>query len=525
MTAPPIIGVHLDLKGMNFKPAYLPQYLADLAGQKINTVLIEYEDVFPFQGVSLAADPARMWSHATLQTFLQSAQRHHIEVIPLQQCLGHLEYLLGWKQFRPLAEDRHYPSTLRVDDRRARALITNLLGQICAAHPASRYVHVGMDEAHALRRTAQRLKKDVLDVFLDHLRLLIPVVEAAGKMPMVWTDMLEDHFRPDAFREFRDRVIFATWDYSPCNGLTPVSRFYGGARVSRTWLAEPAHPAAPAIGPGTKFTEDYPPAIARVVAPYRRGRLYVPFFQLDLWTRLGVRAVTASAVRVSANLSVLPPYNALLSNIQAAGAAVRRTKQAGQIGTSWARGTTWGPPNFCIDLQWPLVTAVARSLGAKPKPFWPGLPTKTTARIIQSLGRCRDHWSCELQLADEMDQLAPRLRAHRYEWDGIALMARVLGLQRRADYNVLEVDYFHANNRPCDTEWQRRIVEQNQTLRAIAKLRRRVRAHFCQRYAGSAFEEWLRHLFDLHEQRIRAGQKICRVKLQRARRVYQRKVG
>ena len=102
-------------------------------------------------------------------------------------------------------------------------------------------------------------------------------------------------------------------------------------------------------------------------------------------------------------------------------------------------------------------------------------------------------------------------------------MARVLALQRRADYNILEVDFFTANCRPCDSEWQRRINEQNQTLHDLEAMRRKVRTHFGKRYTGSAFEEWLRHLFDLPEQRIRAGQKICRVKLNQARKFYSRK--
>ena len=523
MKSAPIIGVQLDLKGMNFKPVYIPQYLADLASQKVNAVLIEYEDVFPFRGLEIAADPASVWSRATLQKFLREAKRHRIEIIPLQQCLGHLEYLLGWKKYRHLAEDWDYPSTIRTGDPRAVTLITNLLQQICEAHPDSRYIHVGMDEAHALKLAAKRLQKDVLDVFLDHLRILLPIVEAAGKTPMVWTDMLEDHFRPDAFKEFQGRAIFASWDYSPIHGLTPACRFVGGTRVSRTWLNEPENPAAPAIGLGTQFTEDHPPAIQKLLAPYRKGRLYVPGFQLDAWTTRGVPAVFASAARVSANLSVLPPYNALASNIRGATAAVKRTRQLGQIATSWARGNTWCPPNYCIDLQWPLISLLADTMGAKPQPFWPGIPAKTVDRIIRTLGRCRENWSIESRIADEMDTLAPQLRAHRYEWTSIALMARVLALQRRADYNILEVDFFTANCRPCDSEWQRRINEQNQTLRDLGTMRRKVRAHFGKRYAGSAFEEWLRHLFDLPEQRICAGQKICRAKLKQARKFYNRK--
>ena len=56
-----LIGVHLDLKGMNFKPSYIPQYLADLATQGVNAVLVEYEDIFPFQGIDIAYDKTVVW--------------------------------------------------------------------------------------------------------------------------------------------------------------------------------------------------------------------------------------------------------------------------------------------------------------------------------------------------------------------------------------------------------------------------------------------------------------------------------
>ena len=525
----PIVGVHLDLKGMNFKPAYIPQLMADLASQGVNAVLVEYEDIFPFRSspaagnLDIALDRSVVWSRATLSRFLAEAKRNRIEVIPLQQCLGHLEYLLGWKRFRSLAENTKYPSTIRLDSPRAVALVSEMLSQIIAAHPGSRYIHLGMDEAHALHDAAKRLKRSVLDLFLDHLHVLLKVVEPTGKIPMIWTDMLEDHFKPDAFAEFKDRVIFSTWDYSPVPAdLTPAARLSGGVRVSRTWLDEPENPAAPTIGPGTKFVEDHAPEITRALAPYRKGRLFRPLFQVDLWTKLGMRCLPVSALRVSADLSVMPRYNQHVTNVRGWSAAVKRTHQMGQIGTSWARGTSWCPPNLCIDLIWPLITDMARSMGAKPRNFWPGIPPRTADRIIRTLGRCRFDWRLELPIADEMDRLAPKLTAHRYEWDGIALMARVMALQRRAAYNIEEVDFFHANCRPVDSEWQRRIDEQTQTLKDIEAMRRRVVAHFGKRYHGEAFNEWVRHLFDLYVDRIKACRVESRRKLARARRIYAR---
>ena len=106
-----IIGIHLDLKGVQFKPSYLPQLLEDLAGQGINTVLVEYEDVFPFAGLDIAYDRSVVWSRRTLARFQDAAAANGIEVIPLQQCLGHLEYLFRWRKHRAGAENPKYPST------------------------------------------------------------------------------------------------------------------------------------------------------------------------------------------------------------------------------------------------------------------------------------------------------------------------------------------------------------------------------------------------------------------------------
>ena len=86
----PIIGVHLDFKGVQFRPEYLPCLLSDLAACGVNTVLAEYEDIFPFDGPPIASDSETVWSREQQLSFLTEAKRLGIEVIPLQQCLGHL---------------------------------------------------------------------------------------------------------------------------------------------------------------------------------------------------------------------------------------------------------------------------------------------------------------------------------------------------------------------------------------------------------------------------------------------------
>ena len=323
----PIIGIHLDCKGVMFKPAYIPQLLADLGSQGINTVLIEYEDIFPFQGLEIAYDRQTVWSRKTLQLFLAEAVRNRIDVIPLQQCLGHLEYVFGWNRYRRFAESRDYPSTLCLSKSQGKALIFNMLRQIAVAHPASRFIHLGMDEARSLASCPVcRRRGDVLTTFIAYLRKLCAVVEEFNKTPIIWTDMLQDHFEPAAFKGLEKKVIFMPWDYGSMGNRVAVGRF-AGFRVSREWLDDAANPAAPPIGPGAVYLEDYPARIRKAVQPYLRGRYFTPLFFVDVWTKMGFRVLGGSHARVSANGPIMARYNHARANIQCWSQAIRRNRQ------------------------------------------------------------------------------------------------------------------------------------------------------------------------------------------------------
>lgn len=535
MLTSPVLGVHLDLKGVMFKPAYIPQLLADLASQGVNSVLVEYEDIFPFEkpavnlgkGIDLdiACDRKVQWTRTVLNDFLAAAKKHGIDVIPLQQCLGHFEYIFRWHGYRKFALDKKYPSTVNVDDPKAVALVLEMLRQVIEAHPDSQYIHLGMDEAHALVAHAKKKGRDVVAAFLDHLGKLCDLCEKHGKTPIIWSDMLEDHISPRSlklFEDFKDRVVLSPWDYGSTGTKIGVGRI-AGFRVSREWLREPHNPDAPSIGPGHTYIEDIPQPVRDIVGYDLHGRYFTPMFQTDVWSRLGFRVMGATAIRCSSNLATMPFYNKLADNITAWSKAIKRTNQLGLIATSWARGTSWCPPGYNIDLTWPLTAHLARCMDVIPEPFFGGIPAATVERLVRTLGRSRADWRLEGRTADEMEKLEKKVTSHMHEWRSMILMARALELQRRASYNIEEVDFFHANHRPSDTEWQRRLDEQAQTLKDIATMKKAIDAHFSKRYHGDAYNEWVNDLFDLYVTRIKDCQNICKKKLALAKREYSKR--
>lgn len=517
-----LVAVHLDLKGVQFRPEYLPQLLRDIAEQGANAVLVEYEDVFPFANLDIATDPETAWSEEALRDFLKQARSAGLEVIPLQQCLGHLEYVLCWEELSGYALDPSYPSTLDIFNADARALVEDMLRQVLEAHPDSRYFHLGLDEAFALAPHARERGESVCRWFVDYCEVLCDICEEYGKKPLIWSDILEHHLTPEDLpfiERLRDRVVMCTWDYTTQSGQTATAR-WGGNHISREWLDRPSDRQAPVVNGVTSFVEQMPGALRSQIAPYREGRVFTSIFQADLWTEMGFETLGTTACRISYDGPVLPYYNWRRANIEEWGRVASRSGQAGIIVSSWARGTSWCWPNYSFDLCWPLIHAMTRALGMEPPPFFPGIDSRIVERLFDTLGRCREDWKREEAVATEMEALAPALRAHHHEWQSVILLARLLALHKRAEFAVAEVEDFWANHRPNEAEWQRRLDTQSTLLDELAAMRDIVTAHFAVRYHGKAFEEWLATLFDIHEGKLRRCGAVCEEKRLLAKRAY-----
>ena len=227
---------------------------------------------------------------------------------------------------------------------------------------------------------------------------------------------------------------------------------------------------------------------------------------------MGFQVLGACALRAAAHHGVMPDYNHLFNNVSTWADVSKRAGLLGVIGTCWARGTTFCRPTFSTDLMWPSVEHLCRAMGRRVRPFWPGVPARTVKRITSWLARSKQDWHMETSVIEQMRALRPKLKRHLHEWDSLLLMAETMDLQRRADFALQEVDDFHPNCRPVDTEWQRRINDQRSILREIKALRKKIIGHFSRRYHGAAFEEWLRDLFDLRERRLKECTAVCRRK-------------
>ena len=98
-----IRGVHLDLKGTPPTAERLVSLLKVIAAARYNAVLVEWEDTFPWM-VDERFRCETAYSPETVKRFHREAARLEIEVIPLVQCLGHMETPLSVRGYESLRE-------------------------------------------------------------------------------------------------------------------------------------------------------------------------------------------------------------------------------------------------------------------------------------------------------------------------------------------------------------------------------------------------------------------------------------
>ncbi len=140
-------------------------------------------------------------------------RERHIELVPNQNCLGHMNRWLAHERYRPLAIEpdgfvdpygiTREPMTIEPNDPRSLALVRELLAELLPLF-TSRRVHVGLDEAWEL--PAARI-----DDFLTWASTLRGLPELDGHEMLMWGDMLAG--QPELLARLPSGVTVCEWGY------------------------------------------------------------------------------------------------------------------------------------------------------------------------------------------------------------------------------------------------------------------------------------------------------------------------
>lgn len=325
-----IRGVHVDCRAQMLRFERIVEIFHDLARWGFNTVLLEYEDRFPYSGrlQKLAAEDALTAGQVRRLDAL--AKKLGLSIIPLVQCLGHLEYVLQFPQFRRLADgrgERQWPSTLCPSDGRGLKLFQEMAGQVLAMHPDSRYFHMGGDEAKlnpdCPRCAARRRTAGISRMLVDHYVRCADWIRPQGPEPVIWGDLLLAH--PEALDLVRGHATIMDWNY--WDGLRPGDR-------PRPWGEPRKNPTQP---------RSWPEAHRKLFPPYlftkdgqARPFPYTPFLR-----DRGFPVIIASAIRSSGDSFCVPKPRSV-ENVMGAAVAAAESHVLGSVITSWAlRRAPW----------------------------------------------------------------------------------------------------------------------------------------------------------------------------------------
>ncbi|MHA1683892.1 MAG: family 20 glycosylhydrolase [Promethearchaeota archaeon] len=216
---------HLDLKQQLHSIDYLKDHIRMLARYKINAILWEWEDKFPFKTRPELKHPLA-FSHDEASELLELCKMYGIESVPLVQTFGHLEMVVKHDRYKHLNEDRDKPfdgdNTLDIcplEDETI-PIIQDMIQDMISYHHKSRYFHVGGDEVYTIG-TCDKCKKFVEEhgggdkgkskLYIYHINRIIKIVKGFGKIPMVWHDYLLKY--PEYIDELDKDAVIVYWQY------------------------------------------------------------------------------------------------------------------------------------------------------------------------------------------------------------------------------------------------------------------------------------------------------------------------
>ena len=98
-------AAYLDFRTQVMTPEAMKEFARQISDLGMNAIIVEWEGTFPFTG-NLILRNRHAFSEEEVSDFISYCASLGVEVIPLQNCFGHAEYILRHDRYAALKEDR-----------------------------------------------------------------------------------------------------------------------------------------------------------------------------------------------------------------------------------------------------------------------------------------------------------------------------------------------------------------------------------------------------------------------------------
>ncbi|XP_074121113.1 hexosaminidase D isoform X2 [Sminthopsis crassicaudata] len=164
----------------------------------------------------------RATSPSEIKEILHQAKLHELEVIPLVQTFGHMEFVLKHEQFSHLREVELFPNALNPHKEESLALVGTMIKQVMELHRGIRWFHIGCDEVYYLgegemsKQWLQQEQNNMVKLCVTQMKAVAShvLIHHPNVKPIVWDDMLrsisEEYLTESGIAELVEPMI---WDY------------------------------------------------------------------------------------------------------------------------------------------------------------------------------------------------------------------------------------------------------------------------------------------------------------------------
>ena len=183
-------GVQLDLsRNAVMKPEQIKEFATVMKRFGYNTIQLYTEDTYEIPDEPYFGYLRGRYSREELKDIVSFCESIGMEVIPSIQTLAHIVTIFRWGPYKKIHD---IDDVMLVGDEKTYGLIEKMFATTRECYPNSRYVNIGMDEAHRLGLGKYMDKngyEPAMKIFLRHLERVIDIAKKYDFQPLMWSDM------------------------------------------------------------------------------------------------------------------------------------------------------------------------------------------------------------------------------------------------------------------------------------------------------------------------------------------------
>ena len=215
--------IHIDVKHHMEKKSYYFNLIDHLAKQKINGIIVEFEDKLKYELRPEIGAPDALSIEWWIELSEYAFERN-IMINPLVQGLGHASFILKHEKNKHLRDVPNSDWAFNPLNSETYDLQFDLYLDAIKATPFGKYLHVGGDEVHLLKREG----KSELELNLIWLNKVCQFAEKHNRIPIFWDDMPLKHagvYRPMFNSEISKEKVDEIWEKNELNLMQFIEKF------------------------------------------------------------------------------------------------------------------------------------------------------------------------------------------------------------------------------------------------------------------------------------------------------------